>query len=282
MYPQCDWDHLLELLSQMPVLMSTQLNSTDLDTFRTMPGDLPGGGWNQVTLQQAINNLVALLAWTSDEELPAEILFVFDGASCEIHQLAMRGNFNLVQLPTVPYHGEVPPIPQPTPPASPLNPAPPVPPSDTGTPQENVMLQALLAAVQGMAQMQKAAGERSDALQLQFVQSQEAHLQAQRHQMIQMGNMVGNIGATVGQAVARNINIPALPTTISMAPPVPAGVSHDPTVLGSLTNPKPVQIRDPKFNLQACLNLYSTQPNDSKVRRIDAATHHIIQKCLPP
>ena len=292
MYPHCNTNHLLELLLTMPVLMPTVLNAKDRSTFIPLPGKTASGGWDQGPLQEAINNLVAQLVWTSDADLPGKILFIYGSEDCTIHPLALKGNFNLVRNPTMSYHGTVPtvtmaPVPPPAPPAPPAPPGPPVPPANTGTSatgtgQGNMMLQALLTAVQGLVHSQTLAGERSDAMQLQFVQAQEAHLQAQRHQMVQMGNMVGNIGNTVGQAVARNINIPALPTTISMAPPVPAGVSHDPRVLGSLTNPRPVQIRDPNFNLQAYLNLYSTQPNDSKVRRIDAATHHIIQRGAIP
>ena len=143
-----------------------------------MPGKIPGGGWDQGPLQEKINNLVAQLAWTSDENLPAEILFVYGSDNCTIHPMAFKGNFNLVKLPTVSYHGPVPPIPPPAPPVPPpappappappvpppAPPGPPVPPSDAGTTptgpgHDNVLLQGLLAAVQGLVHSQTAAGQ---------------------------------------------------------------------------------------------------------------------------
>jgi len=59
------------------------------------------------------------------------------------------------------------------------------------------------------------------------------------------------------------------------------GQSTDPQDLGSLTRAIPVSMSLPTHDYGPCVQAFQPQPNDKHARRIDEATHQIIQRYLP-
>jgi len=97
-----------------------------------------------------------------------------------------------------------------------------------------------------------------------------------------MTNHSGNLGHKVGKAIASHPtnHSHAIQATLSHPDAVP-GQSTDPRDLGSLTRTVPVSVSLPTHNCGPCAQAFQPQPNDKNTRRIDEATHQIVQRCLP-
>jgi len=93
---------------------------------------------------------------------------------------------------------------------------------------------------------------------------------------------LGNLGHEVGRAISTHPtrHSHALQAALSPSNAI-AGQSTDPRVLGSLTRPIPVSMSLDTFDYGPCVQACQPQPNDKNARRIDEATHQIIQRFLP-
>ena len=136
---------------------------------------------------------------------------------------------------------------------------------------------------QAMVQMNIAADARSAAMARQQMDLQAATLKTNAQQIGQltatMGSL-GNLGHDVGRAIA-NHPPPTIQATLSHSSIAP-GQSMNPRDMGSLTRPFPVSLSLPGFDYGPYVQAFQPQPNDKNTRRIDEATHQIIQRCLPP
>jgi len=94
-----------------------------------------------------------------------------------------------------------------------------------------------------------------------------------------MGNL-GNLGNDVGRAIASHPP-PTVQATLSHSSVTP-GQSMNPREMGLLTRPLPVSLSLQGFSYGPHVQAFQPQPNDKNTRRIDEATHQIIQRCLPP
>jgi len=87
------------------------------------------------------------------------------------------------------------------------------------------------------------------------------------------------LGTEVGRAIASH---PArIQATLSHPSAVP-GKLNDPRQLGSLTRPVPVGMSVKGFDYGPYVQAFQPQPNDKNTRRVDEATHQIVQQHLPP
>jgi len=68
----------------------------------------------------------------------------------------------------------------------------------------------------------------------------------------------------------------------SVKPNVAPGQLNDSRTLGLLTRTVPVSLSIPSFNYGPYVQAFQPQPNDKHTRRIDEATHPIVQRYLPP
>jgi len=152
----------------------------------------------------------------------------------------------------------------------------------TGADPNAALMQGALAAMQLMTQAHVQSNQRNASMTQQQAKLQATALQSQAQQLENLTNHLGNLGYEVGRAIASH------PTqhshTIQAAlshPNAVAGQSTDPRVLGSLTCEIPVGMSVPNFDCGPCAQAFQPQPNDKNTRRIDEATHQIIQRALP-
>jgi len=112
---------------------------------------------------------------------------------------------------------------------------------------------------------------------------QAASMRANQLQLQHLTNHLGNLGHEVRRAIAshptrHNHTIQATLSQPNVAP----GQSNDSRVLGSLTRTVPASMSIPSFNYGPYVQAFQPQPNDKHTRRIDEATHQIVQRHLPP
>ena len=89
---------------------------------------------------------------------------------------------------------------------------------------------------------------------------------------------MANIGTEVGRAIA---NDPLHSNVTLSQQSAIAGLSTDPLVLGLLTRRHPVGLSVRHFDYGPYVQAFQPQLNDKNTRRIDKATHQIVQKGLP-
>jgi len=101
-------------------------------------------------------------------------------------------------------------------------------------------------------------------------------------QLQHLTNHLGNLGHEVGRAIASHPTRHShmIQATLSQ-PNVAPGQSNDPPVLGSLTRTTPPSMSVPLFNCSPHVQAFQPQPNDKHTRRIDKATHQVVQRHLP-
>jgi len=107
-------------------------------------------------------------------------------------------------------------------------------------------------------------------------------MRANQLQLRHLTNHLGNLGHEVGRAIAshptrHNHTIQATLSQPNIAP----GQSNDSRTLGSLTRTVPFGLSVPSFNYGPYVQAFQPQPNDKHTRRIDEATHQIVQQYLP-
>jgi len=185
----------------------------------------------------------------------------------------------VIQPPVLPPILVVPPPVQP-----PVGGAPPaVAPVVDNAPDPNAaLLQGVLTAIQAMTQMNVESDLRNASVTQQQSSLQAALMRANQLQLQHLTNHLGNLGHEVGKAIAshptrHNHTIQATLSQPNVAP----GQSNDPRVLGSLTRTPPPSMSIPSFNYGPYVQAFQPELNDKHTRRIDEATHQVIQQCLP-
>jgi len=141
------------------------------------------------------------------------------------------------------------------------------------------LIPGMLAATQAMTQVSMQSDQRNASMTLQQSQLQAATMGANAQQLQHLTNHLGNLGAEVGRAIASHPT--RIQATLSHPSAIP-GQSNDPRQLGSLTRPIPVGMSVQGFNYGPYVQAFQPQPNDKNTRRIDEATHQIVQRHLPP
>jgi len=143
-------------------------------------------------------------------------------------------------------------------------------------------LQGVLAAMQVMTQLHLQSDKRNATMTQQQAKLQAATLQSQAQQLDHLTHHLGSLGYEVGRAIASHPtqHSHTIQATLSH-PNAVAGQSTDPRVLGSLTRAVPVGMSVSNFDYGPCAQAFQPQPNDKNTRRIDEATHQIIQRSLP-
>jgi len=96
-------------------------------------------------------------------------------------------------------------------------------------------------------------------------------------QLQHLTNHLGNLGTEVGRAIASHPTRHAIQATLSHPNAIP-GQSNDPQQLGSLKRPISVSMSIPTINYGPYVQAFQPQPNDKNTRRIDEATHQIVQR----
>ena len=256
---------------------------------------------NLESTQAMCRMLVRHLAFANTlppDRLPLRVPLVFCGKSMRAHPHHVPGSFDFVKKVTdagvvvIPCgnddNGNLivdPPVTQtPT-----ILPVPAVVPGGTsgagtraGTDPNAALMQGALQVMQLMTQVHVQSDQRNASMTQQQAKLQAAALQSQAQQLENLTNHLGNLGCEVGRAVASH------PTqhshTIQAAlshPNAVAGQSTDPRVLGSLTRVIRVGMSVPNFDCGPCAQAFQPQPNDKNTRRIDEATHQILQRALP-
>jgi len=154
--------------------------------------------------------------------------------------------------------------------------------TDSGPNPNAALTQGALAVMQLMTQVHVQSDQRNASMTQQQVKLQAATLQSQAQQLEHLTNHLGNLGCQVGRAIASHPTQHSHTIQAALSHPnaVP-GQSTDPRVLGSLTRAIPVGMSVPNFNCGPCAQAFQPQPNDKNTRRIDEATHQIIQRALP-
>jgi len=104
-------------------------------------------------------------------------------------------------------------------------------------------------------------------------------MRANKQQLQHLTNHLGTLGTEVGRAIASHPT--RIQATLSHPSAIP-GQSNDPRQLGSLTRPIPVGMSVKGFDYGPYAQAFQPQPNDKNTRRIDEATHQIVQRHLPP
>jgi len=142
-----------------------------------------------------------------------------------------------------------------------------------------VLLQCVLTAIQAMTQMDMQSDQRNASMTLQQSHLQAATMRANQQQLQHLTNHLGTLGTEVGGAIASH------PTHIQATlchPSAIPGQSNDPQQQGSLTRPFPVGMSLKGFDYGPYVQAFQPQPNDKNTRRVDEATHQIVQRHLPP
>jgi len=142
-----------------------------------------------------------------------------------------------------------------------------------------VLLQGVLAVIQAMTQMNVQSDQRNASMTIQQSHLQAATMQANQQQLQHLINHLGTLGTEVGRAIASHPT--SIQATLSHPSAIP-GQSNDPQQLGSLTRPIPVGMSIKGFDYRPYVQAFQPQPNDKNTRRIDEATHQIVQRHLPP
>jgi len=152
----------------------------------------------------------------------------------------------------------------------------------SGPDQNAALPQGVLAAIQMMTQVHLQSDQRNASMTQQQAKLQAAALQSQAQQLEHLTNHLGNLGCEVGRSIASHPtqHIHRIQAALSHPNAVP-GQSTDPRALGSLTRMIPISMSLPNFNCGPCAQAFQPQPNDKNTRRIDEATHQIIQRALP-
>jgi len=154
--------------------------------------------------------------------------------------------------------------------------------ADTDSVSNGEPLQAVLAAMRTMMQVHVQSDLRNACMSQQQARSQAATLQSNAQQLEHLTNHLGNLGHEVGRAISTHPtrHSHTLQATLSPLNAV-AGQSTNPRVLGSLTRPIPVSMSLATVDCGPYVQACQPQPNDKNTRRIDEATHQIIQRHLP-
>ena len=107
-------------------------------------------------------------------------------------------------------------------------------------------------------------------------------MQSNVQQLEHLTNHLGNLGHEVGKAITSHPtrHSHTIQATLSHPNAVP-GQSNDPRDLGSLTRTIPVSMSIPTFDYGPYVQAFQPQLNDKNTRRIDEATHQIVQRYLP-
>jgi len=147
-----------------------------------------------------------------------------------------------------------------------------------GSDPNAALIQGALTATQAMTQMNFELNSRNASMTQQQSALQAASMQANQLQLQHLTNHLSNLGHEVGRAI---VNHPtrhghAMQATLSQ-PNVAPGQSNDSRVLGSLTRAAPPSMSIPSFNCGPYAQAFQPQPNDKHTRRIDEATHQIVQ-----
>ena len=183
------------------------------------------------------------------------------------------------------------PVVTPTPvvlPASTTSPAPGSSPSNatpSGVAQDPnaALVQGALTATQVMTQRHIQSDLRNASMTQQQAQLQAATMRSNVQQLEHLTSHLGNLGYEVGKAIASHPadHSHAIQATLSH-PDAVTGQSTDLQVLGSPTRTIPVSVRVWTCDCGPHAQAFQPQPNDKNTRRIDEATHQIVQRCLPP
>jgi len=140
----------------------------------------------------------------------------------------------------------------------------------------------VLTAIQAMTQMNFESNSRNASMTQQQLALQAASIWANQLQLQHLTNHLGNLGHEVGRAIASHPTHHNHTTQATLSQPnVAPGQSNDSRVLGSLTRTTPPSMTIPSFNYSPYVQAFQPQPNDKHTRRIDEATHQIVQRCLP-
>jgi len=144
------------------------------------------------------------------------------------------------------------------------------------------LVQGVLAAIQAMTQVHIQSDLRNASMTQQQARLQAATMQSNNLQLKHLTNHLGNLGHEVGKVIASHPtrHSHTIQATLSHLNAVP-GQSTDLRDLGSLTRTIPVSMSLPTFDCGPYLQAFQPQPNDKNVRRIDEATHQIVQRYLP-
>jgi len=139
---------------------------------------------------------------------------------------------------------------------------------------------AALAAMRTMTQVHAQSDQRNACVSQQQARLQAATQQSNAQQLEHLTNHLGNLGHEVGRAVSAHPthHSHALQATLNPSNTV-AGQSTDPRVSGSLTCPIPISMSLATFDCGPCAQACQPQPHDKNTRRIDEATHQIVQRC---
>jgi len=233
--------------------------------------------------------------------LPWEMPIVLFAGQMRTHPYAITGLFGHVKkicgtnTIVIPYGRDIngapitdpvvvqPPVPPPIP-AVPTEGAPPAagPVAGNGLDPNAALIQGVLTAIQAMTQMNLEQNTRNASMTQQQSALQAASTRANQSQLWHLTNHLGNLGHEVGRAIAshptrHNHTIQATLSQPNIAP----GQSKDSRTLGSLTHTVPVGLSVPSFNYGPYVQAFQPQPNDKHTRRIDEATHQIVQRYLP-
>jgi len=230
------------------------------------------------------------------EQLPLEVPLLLFGKRMHTHPYAVTGPFEYVKkvndanVIEIPYGHDgngvqiADPIIAPPPVIAPVPPVqgggPPVAPAAGAVQDLNAaLLQGVLAAIQAMTQMNMQSDQRNASMFLQQSHLQAASMQANSQQLHHLTNHLGTLGTEVGKAIASHPT--RIQATLSHLSAVP-GQSNDPQQLGSLTRPIPVGMSVAGVDQGPYVQAFQPQLNDKNTRRIDEATHQIVQRHLPP
>jgi len=237
------------------------------------------------------------------DQLPLKVPLLFYAERMQTHPYVVMGSFDYAKkvddtnMVVIPYGHDANGVPIVDPaviqtpvilPVSTASPAPGGTPSNaptSGAAQDpNVaLIQGVLAATQAMTQVHIQSDLRNASMTQQQARLQAATMQSNNQQLEHLTNHLGNLGHEVGKAIASHPtrHSHAIQATLSHPNAVP-GQSTDPWDLGSLTRFIPVSMSLPTHDYGPHVQAFQPQPNDKHTRRIDEATHQIIQRYLPP
>jgi len=152
----------------------------------------------------------------------------------------------------------------------------------SGSDPNAALLQGVIGAMKCMTQVHVQSDRRNASMSQQQAKLQAATLQSQAQLLENLTRNLGNLGYEVGRAIASHPtqHSHTLRATLSH-PNAVVGQSNDPEVLGSLTRAIPVGMSVESYDYGPYVQAFQPQPNDKNTRRIDEATHNIIQRGLP-
>jgi len=285
------------IINGMDVFALTALNAPIISDNLTMLED------DERSSEELCNILVGHLLYAETlppNRLPWEVPIVLYAGQMQTHPYAITGSFGhvkkvddtntiaspygrdhsgaLITNPVVTQLPVLPPIP-----AAPPRGAPPVAGPVVGNgPDPKAFIQGVLTAIQAMTQMNFESNSRNASMTQQQSALQAASIRANQLQFQHLTNHLGNLGHEVGRAIASHptCHNHTIQATLSQ-PNVAPGQSNNPQVLGSLTCTTPPSMSIPSFNYSPYIQVFQPQPNNKHTRRIDEATHQIVQRYLP-